>query len=457
MPCRPEPVSAVTKNTMKNISFLLIFLVAAPVVNSRTDSVNERILKIVEEITAAHREIYIDLHQNPELSLMEFETARKMAGNLESMGFEVTGSVGGNGVAGIFRNGPGKVIMLRTDTDALPLKETTGLPYASQAVARDASGAEVPVMHACGHDMHMTMWLGTLKTLVEMKDQWQGTILAIAQPAEEVLAGAKEMINDGLFKRFPVPDYALAYHVNSHVPAGTIAYCPGSSHAGTRAAEITIFGSGGHGAMPHNTIDPVVLASRIVLGLQTIVSRETDPVKPAVITVGSIKGGTKHNIIPDEVELLLTIRFFEDEIYEQIRKAIIRLCRGVALSAGLEEDRMPLVTFTGQHTPPVSNDPDLVMKVVDSMGNILGQDKVIRMPPTTAAEDFGLYGRTAENIPLAFISIGSANHELYHDHVHHGAFLAPVHHSGYAPDFYPTFGNGVAAMSRAVLDLFGNR
>ncbi len=445
------------QNTMKNISIILIFLVAVPVVNSRTDPVNERIWKIVEEITAGHREIYIDLHQNPELSFMEFETAGKMAGNLESMGFEVTGSVGGNGVVGVFHNGPGKIIMLRTDTDALPVKETTGLPYASQVVSRDASGTEVPVMHACGHDMHMTMWLGTLKTLVAMKDQWQGTILAIAQPAEEVLAGARAMINDGLFKRFPVPDYALAYHVNSHVPAGTIVYSPGTSHAGTRAAEIKVFGSGGHGAMPHNTIDPVVLASRIILDLQTIVSRETDPVKPAVITVGSVKGGTKHNIIPDEVELLLTIRFFEDEIYEQIREAIIRISRGVALSAGLEEDRMPLITFTSQYTPPVDNDTDLVMKAVDSMGKILGQDKIIRRPPTTAAEDFGLFGRTGENIPLAFISIGSANHELYHDHVHHGAFLPPVHHSGYTPDFYPTFSNGVAAMSRAVLDLFGNR
>ena len=442
---------------MKNTFILLLFLVAVTVVNSRTEPVNERIWNIVEEITATHREIYIDLHQNPELSLMEFETSKKMADNLETMGFEVTRSVGGNGVVGVLRNGPGKVIMLRTDMDALPIKETTGLPYASRVVAMDASGAEVPVMHACGHDMHMTMWLGTLKTLVIMKDEWQGTIVAVAQPAEELLAGAKDMINDGLFNRFPVPDYALAYHVNSHVPAGSIVYCPGPSHAGTRAADIKIFGSGGHGAMPHNTIDPIVLASRIILDLQTIISREIDPIKPAVITVGSIKGGAKHNIIPDEVEMLLTIRFFEDEVYEQIKEAIIRICRGVALSAGLKEDRMPLITFTDQYTPPVDNDPELVMRAVSSMGNILGQDKVIRIPPRTAAEDFGRYGRTPENIPVAMISVGSANHELYHDHVHHGAFLPPVHHSGYVPDFYPTFRNGVAAMSRALLDLFGQR
>jgi amidohydrolase len=380
-----------------------------------------------------------------------------MAVNLESLGFEVTRSVGGNGVVGVFRNGKGKVIMLRTDMDALPIKETTGLQYASQVVAKDASGIEVPVMHACGHDMHMAMWLGTLRTLVTMKDKWQGTIVAIAQPAEEVLAGAKAMIDDGLFKRFPVPDYVLAYHVNSHMPAGTIVYCPGPSHAGTRAADITIFGSGGHGAMPHNTIDPIVLASRIILDLQTIVSREIDPMKPAVVTVGSIHGGTKHNIIPNEVELLLTLRFFEDEIYEQIKAAIIRITRGVALSAGLKEDKMPKITFTDQYTPPVDNDPELVLKTVNSMRDILGQDKVIQVGPRTAAEDFGRFGRTEEKIPIAFISIGSANHELYNNHLQQGTFLPPVHHSDYTPDFEPTFRNGVAAMSKALLDLFGHK
>jgi amidohydrolase len=438
--------------------FVCLFCLAIAVASfSQTDAVNNRILKIIDEITGNHKDLYIDLHKNPELSLMEFETSEKMAVNLESLGFQVTKGVGGNGVVGVFKNGGGKVIMLRTDMDALPMKETTGLPYASNTIGRDASGAEVPVMHACGHDLHMAVWLGTLTTLVRMKDQWNGTIVAVAQPAEEIGAGAMDMINDGLFSRFPVPDYALAYHVSADMPAGMIGYYPGPIFAGVRSVDMKVFGSGGHGAMPHTTIDPIVLAARIILDLQTIVSREINPVKPAVVTVGSIKAGTKHNIIPNEVEMLLTIRFFEDTIYKQIMEAINRISRGIALSAGLTEDRIPLVTFSDQITPPTINNSGLVLTSVNSMRDILGHDKAIQVDPLTVAEDFGRYGRTPEDIPIALFWLGGVNHDLYRDHLEKGTFLPPLHNSGFAPDFIPAFRSGVAAMSKAIIDILGEK
>ena len=432
-----------------SIILCLNALIALP----QKQSVNDRIFKIVDAETEQFNAIYKDLHQNPELSDMELRTSGKMAENLKAMGFEVTTGVGGYGVVGVFRNGKGKTVMLRTDMDALPVRESTGLPFASNVIMKDASGNEVPVMHACGHDMHMTMWLGILKTLTGMKDNWKGTILAVAQPAEEGSGGAQRMIRDGLFKRFPVPDYAFSYHVSPELPAGTIGYYPGPVFAGVRSVDMTIFGSGGHGAMPHTTIDPIVLASRIILDLQTIVSREINPVKPAVVTVGSIHGGTKHNIIPEEVKMQLTVRFFEDGVYEHIKEAIIRISRGAALSAGLTEDKMPLIKFSKQDNPPVSNDPVLVNNTVSSMKDILGQNRVIQVDPATVAEDFGKYGKTEEKVPIALFWVGAVNPDTYNDHLKNGTRLAPLHNSGFAPDFAPTFTGGVSAMSKAVIDI----
>jgi amidohydrolase len=442
---------------MKAFLLFIALLFIVPETFSQVKRNNSDIKNIANEITGKYREVYIDLHQNPELSLMEIRTSGKMADQLESMGFEVTRSVGGNGVVGIFRNGKGKVIMLRTDMDALPVKETTGLPFASQVVSKDISGTEVPVMHACGHDLHMSVWLGTLNALVQLKDRWKGTIVAVAQPAEEISAGALAMINDGLFKRFPVPDYALCYHVSPELPAGTIGYYPGPIFAGVSSVDLTIFGSGGHGAMPHTAKDPIVIAAKVILDLQTILSREINPVKPAVVTVGSIHGGTKHNIIPDEVNMLLTVRFFEDKVYDQIMDAISRITRGAAVSAGLPEEKMPLITVSEQLTPPVYNDPDLVSTAVNSMRNILGHDKVVRLEPLTVAEDFGRYGRTEENIPIGIFWLGGVNHDRYRDHIEKGTYLPPVHNSNFAPDFEPAFKDGVAAMVKTMMDIFGNR
>lgn len=327
---------------MKRPFFLLLLTSLTLSLIAQNTSKN-LILETVKKQVQEAKETYIDLHKTPELSFMEFETSKKMAAKLKELGFEVTTNVGGNGVVGVFKNGKGKTILLRTDMDALPIKENTGLDFASIIITKDVEGLDAPAMHACGHDLHMTTWLGTLQTLVSLKKEWKGTIVAIAQPAEEVSGGSNAMIADGLFKRFPKPDYALAYHVSAELPSGTIGYYPGAIFAGVNSIDIKVFGRGGHGAMPHTTIDPIVLASRIVLDIQTIVSREINPVHPAVVTVGSIHGGTKHNIIPDEVDMQLTVRFFSDETYDHILEALERITRGIAISAGLAEEKWPLV------------------------------------------------------------------------------------------------------------------
>ena len=403
------------------------------------------------------RRTYIDLHQNPELSFMEFETAKKMAKNLKDMGFEVTSNVGGNGVVGVFKNGKGKTLLLRTDMDALPIKENTGLPFASQIMTKDFEGVEAPAMHACGHDIHMTTWLGTLKTLVKLKKEWQGTIVAIAQPAEEVSGGSNAMIADGLFKRFPKPDYALAYHVSAELPVGTIGYYPGAIFAGVNSIDIQVFGQGGHGAMPHTTIDPIVLASRMVLDFQTIVSREINPVHPAVVTVGSIHGGTKHNIIPDQVDMQLTVRFFSDETYQKILSALQRISRGIAISAGLPEEKWPIVKASNQFTPPVKNNSDLVLEAIKPMKQLLGNENVIQVEPLTVGEDFGKYGRTEENIPIALFWLGGVNKAKYQDHLENGTLLPGLHNSAFYPDFDPTYKTGVAAMASTMIHLFNKK
>lgn len=442
---------------MKSILPLLSALTLTLTVSGQTTKINDRIMKSAAEGSVTYYDLYTDLHKNPELSLMEFETAKKMAAGLKALGFEVTTGVGGNGVVGVFKNGPGKVIMLRTDMDALPVLENTILSYNSKVIMKDAAGKESPVMHACGHDLHMSVWLGTLKTLVALKDEWKGTILAVGQPAEEGSMGALAMINAGLFKKFPVPDYALCYHVSAELPAGSIGYYPGPIFAGVKSAEITVYGSGGHGAMPHTTVDPIVIASRIVLDIQTIVSREINPVKPAVVTVGAIHGGTKHNVIPDEVKMLLTIRFFEDEVYSTIRESLINITRGAAITAGLPENKMPLLVFDPSENSPVKNNADLVLEAVSSMKGILGDENVWQVNPSTVAEDFGKYGITEENIPIALFWLGGVNQQKYDDFLKNGTFLPPLHNSAFAPDFTPTFKGGVTAMTKTMIDIFNRK
>ena len=400
-----------------------------------------------------HEGLYKHFHKFPELSFKEFKTSEKLSGELEKLGFKVTRKIGGNGFVGIMQNGTGPVIMIRTDLDALPLEEKTGLSYASKVIMPDADGTEMPVMHACGHDMHMTVWLGTAEILAALKDNWKGTLMMVAQQAEEKSGGADAMIADGLFTRFPRPDYAMAYHVSAELPAGSIGYRAGPFLAGVSSVDITVHGIGGHGAMPHRAVDPVVLASRMVLAFQTIPSREIDPLKPAVVTVGSIHGGTVHNIIPDEVKMQLTVRYYDDDTYEHIISGLQRISSGIAESAGLPENLYPEVTPLGQ-TPPVINDEKLTLDAVASFRSVLGGDNVIEVEPVTAGEDFARYGRTDEKVPIAMFWLGTVNVESYAAYIEQDVALPGLHNPEFYPDFSPTYKTGVSAMAKATIDLF---
>jgi amidohydrolase len=439
---------------MKSILTLLASGLLSLQIQSQAQGLNNEIIKSAASLTNKYQTLYQDLHRNPELSFMEFRTSEKMAVALRAMGFEVTTGFGGNGVIGVFRNGAGKVIMLRTDMDALPVKENTGLSFSSTVIGKNSAGTEFPVMHACGHDLHMSVWLGTLETLVTLRKNWKGTIIAVAEPAEEVSGGSDTIIKSGLFNKFPRPDAIMCYHVSPEIPAGTIGYCTGPVLAGVGSSDITVFGIGGHGAMPHKTIDPIVLASRIVLDLQTIVSRETNPVKPAVVTVGAINGGTKNNIIPEEVKLLLSLRYFDDAVYDHIKEAISRIVKGDAIAAGLPENRMPLVKFSSEATPPVINNEALAIKAAGFMKDLLGENNVIKVDPVMVAEDFGRYGRTEEKIPISLFWLGGVSKNKYNDFLEKGTVLPYLHSSMFVPDFEPSFKCGVEAMSKAAIEIF---
>jgi amidohydrolase len=393
---------------------------------------------------------YVDLHRTPELSMHEEKTAAKLAERLRRLGFEVTAGVGGTGVVGVLRNGAGPTVMLRTELDALPVEEKTGLPYASTVKARNDAGLEVPVMHACGHDVHMTVWVGTAARMVQERARWQGTLVLIAQPAEEVVKGAKAMLADGLFSRFPKPDYVVALHDSPKVPAGKIGHTPGYILASSDSVDVTIYGKGGHGAAPQTTIDPVVIAARTVLALQTIVSREKDPQEPAVVTVGSIHGGTKHNIIPDEVKLQLTVRTYDRKVRQQVLDAIVRIARAEAAAAGAP--REPAVAVV-ESTPSTFNDPKLDARVAAALTRELGADNVVESRREMASEDFSEYGLAG--VPAVMFRLGAADPEALAKATVAGVELPSLHSSLFAPDRDPTLRTGVAAETAVLLDLLG--
>jgi len=393
---------------------------------------------------------YVDLHRNPELSLHEEKTAAKLAERLRRLGFEVTAGVGGTGVVGVLRNGAGPTVMLRTELDALPVEEKTGLPYASAVKARNDAGLEVPVMHACGHDVHMTVWAGTAARMVQARSQWHGTLVLIAQPAEEVVKGAKAMLADGLYSRFPKPDYVVALHDTPKLPAGKLGYTPGYILASSDSVDVTIYGKGGHGAAPQTTIDPVVIAARTVLAWQTIVSREKDPQEPAVVTVGSIHGGTKHNIIPDEVKLQLTVRTYSKEVRRHVLDAIARIARAEAAAAGAT--REPAVAVV-ESTAATWNDPKLTARVVAALSRALGAGNVVEAPREMASEDFSEYGLAG--VPAVMVRLGAADPEALAKATAAGVELPSLHSSLFAPDRDPTLRTGVAAETAMLLDLLG--
>jgi hippurate hydrolase len=403
---------------------------------------------LVAAESASLEALYIHLHRNPELSLEEKETARRIAEELRAAGFEVTTGVGGHGVVGVLRNGAGPTVMVRTDFDALPVTEKTGLPYASTVRTRDAQGREVGVMHACGHDMHMTVFVGTARLLARLKDRWRGTLVMIGQPAEELGVGAAAMLKDGLFSRFPRPDYALALHVDAELEAGKIGYREGFVFANVDSLDITIYGVGGHGAYPHLSKDPIVLAAQVILGLQTIVSREIRPLDPAVVTVGSIHGGTKHNIIPEQVDLQLTVRSFSDETRERILSSIRRITVETARAAGVPPDREPSVKLDSERfTPATYNDPALVRRLVPVWKRELGEDNVVERDPEMGGEDFSRYGRVEPKIPIVMFRLGVVDPPRM-------AQPKPSLHSPlFWPALHPTIETGVRAMTAAVLEL----
>lgn len=395
--------------------------------------------------------LYKDLHTHPELSFQEVRSAGILAAEARAAGFEVTEKVGRTGVVAVLKNGKGPTVLIRADMDGLPVQETTGLPYASKASGNYGSGPMTPVMHACGHDIHMAVWVGTARWLAENKANWRGTVVMIGQPAEEGLGGAKAMLDDGLLTRFPKPDFALALHDSAAIPAGTVSVPPDRALSISTSMDMLVKGIGGHGAYPATTKDPVALAARIVTGLQPLISRENDPFRPAVITVGSIHGGTKHNIIPDEVALQLTIRSYDAAQQQRLIDGIARVARGEAIAAGLPDTLMPVIRSTPIGVPTL-NDPALAARVKAAFVQKLGAARVVDLDPSMASEDFQLFGLAAK-VPSVIYWLGGVPQAKWDAAQKGGPAIPSLHNGGWAPDPAPTIATGVETMTAAAVML----
>lgn len=396
--------------------------------------------------------LYQHFHSNPEISFQEKNTSARIATELRQIGYEVTERVGGYGVVAVLENGDGPTVMVRTDLDALPVKEQTGVTFASTATATNDKGTVVPTMHACGHDVHMTALVGTARRLAAMQDQWQGTLVLIGQPAEERVGGAKAMLADGLFERFPRPDYNLALHVSSTLAAGDLGLTAGYAFANVDSVDIAVKGIGGHGAYPHTTKDPVLLASQIVVALQTLVSRETSPLESAVVTVGSFHAGTKHNIISDGAHLQLTVRSYSDDVRQNLLKGIKRVAEAQAASYGLPKEMWPEVSYS-EGTPATYNDPALTERIQGVFTKTFGADHVFSLGPVMGAEDFSYFGLTDPKIPSLMFRLGAVEREEVAAAARGEKRLASLHSPFFVPDREDTLKKGVAAMTTAVLDL----
>ena len=405
---------------------------------------------------------YKDIHSHPELSRHEERTSDLIAKELRTVGCEVTEHFGAcddpklkcYGVVGIMKNGKGPLVLVRTDLDALPVEEETGLPYASKVTTKDDAGKDVHVMHACGHDAHMAAFIGTARALQRLKDQWSGTVMFIGQPAEETVGGARAMLKAGLYSRFGKPDFALGYHDNAELETGKIGICEGYTNANVDSVNITVRGIGGHGAYPHKTKDPIVLSAEIINALQTIVSRENNPIDPAVVTVGSIQGGTKNNIIPDEVKMLLTVRTYKSEVRDRVLAAIDRISKGCAMAEGIPPDRAPMVEhLKDQFSPAVYNSPELTRRLAAVWKKQLGDDNVVKVDPTMGAEDFSEFSLSDHSIPAVDFWIGAVDPAKMAEYKKDGKQLPSLHSSKFAPVPEPTIRVGIIGMTSAVLDL----
>lgn len=427
------------------VAVALTWIAAAGPLSAQGDG---RIAREVQKAYPAAEALYIHLHRNPELSLRETATAARMATELRKLGYEVTTGVGGNGVVGVLKNGTGPTVMLRTELDALPVTENTGLPFASKVRATDTTGVEVGVMHACGHDAHMAAWVATAGIMAADRKKWSGTLVLIAQPAEELVAGARAMLADGLFTRFPRPDYAIAVHDDARWEAGVIGYHAGPVFSNSDALTIRIFGRGGHGARPETTVDPVVIAARTVVALQAIVAREISPFDPAVITVGSIHGGTKHNIIPDEVQLQLSVRSFTTPVREKLLSAIARVAKAEASAAGAE--REPTIE-RNQSTDALVNDSALTERISAALVRELGPTQVRDTPPEMPSEDFAAF--QLAGVPVLMLRIGAIEKTKYQAAMKSGTPLPGLHSSQFYPDREPVIKAAIAAEVIALREL----
>ena len=419
----------------RGASFLVLALAAGAALADAPQGANQA----VPEVAALEPELealYRDLHQHPELAFHEQRTAAALATRVKALGYQVTTGIAQTGIVAIMRNGAGPVVMLRTELDALPIEEKTGLPFASQVTTQDASGATVHVAHACGHDLHMTGWYGTAKVMASRRGRWHGTLMLVGQPAEEAGDGAAAMLADGLFTRFPKPDYAIGMHDEPSLPAGQVGFHAGYFRAAFDLLEVTIHGRGGHGARPQSTVDPIVIAARSILGLQTIVSRETNPLSPAVVTVGAIHGGTVGNIIPDEVRMLVSVRSYESRVREHILASIKRQLNAEATAAGAPE--MPSINSLGA-ADAVYNDPALTARLATALRRDLGPGSATEMREEMTSEDFSQYGRAG--VPSVLLHIGAVSAAALAS----GKELPDLHSPQWAPELEPTLRSMVAA------------
>jgi len=427
-------------------------LIVAIVCQSQTASTGSSLSAEVNSVYPQAQTLYIDLHEHPELSLHEVTTAAKLAARLRELGYEVTEKVGGTGVVGVLRNGTGPTVMLRTELDALPVEEKTGLPYASTVRTKDDTGQDVPVMHACGHDVHMAAWVGTATIMMRTKDQWRGTLVLVGQPAEERVGGAKNMIADGLFTRFPKPDVGIALHTTNNLPAGKVGFTPEYAMSNSDSVNITIYGKGGHGAKPETTVDPIVIAAKTILSLQTIVSREIKPGDPAVITVGYIQGGTKSNIIPDEVRLGLSVRSYTADVRKHLLSAIERVVRAEAVAAGAPKP--PLVQDV-ESTAAVYNDPKLSERLSQALIQVFGTQNVEKLPPNMASEDYSYF--VEAGVPSFYFALGVADPAKFKEAQAGGPQLPSNHSPFFAPDMEPSLKTAIEAEVAVLRNLMPNQ
>ncbi len=406
--------------------------------------------------------IYKDIHTHPELSGHEERTSAIIAKELRATGCQVTEHLGkyeksdlkGYGVVGVMKNGDGPTVLVRTDMDALPVEEQTGLPYASKVVAKNDEGKDVHVMHACGHDAHVSLFIGVVRALAKLKDQWHGTILFVAQPAEETGNGARALLRDGLYQTFGKPDFALGFHDKADMQTGHIGVTEGYTYANVDSVDVTVRGVGGHGAYPHKTKDPIVLAAEMINAWQTIASRENNPLDPIVVTVGSIHGGTKHNIIPDEVKMQLTVRTYKADVRERVLAAIDQIAKGIATAGGVPPERAPIIDVAkDQFTPATYNNPELTKRLIAVWKKSLGNENVEIVEPTMGGEDFSEYSLPDHSIPAVDFHVGAVDPEKIAQFKKEGKELPSLHSSKFAPVPEPTIRTGIVAMTAAVLEL----